>query len=545
MNTRLQTGKSSSTKSGFMPRSGAVLQRQCACGGSSGLTGSCAECGKKKLIGQPLQTQLRVNEPGDEYEQEAERVAEQVMRMAESDVSPGRQPGVALQRLDTDGRLARTNALAIQRQQAAGLTPVAEDVQQTTDVEAKDEDSRCPSWRNDPQSISKSAAENYAQNDMAPPSKATVEHIDCETPRDNGNYGCYVHFSDGLVIRVIVRAMDIVVGTGPGPFTTLTPPPGTPLCFYDYHCPDGLLVLTKRECKSAKPVASSGPTLVAQRRVVPGPTGPVDAAPMVSAALSSPGQPLDMATQGFFSARFGHDFAGVRVHADAGAAQSARAVSALAYTVGRDIVFGAGQYAPGTRAGQRLLAHELTHVVQQGGSSPRVTQAAAERHAAGVTMALPRLDQANDVNTGLIQRQPNSEAPTLRDVPIFLEKLELDIGKNLQDNGHHLYQTAILHRDEPELLQNDLSRYALGLNVLKTSYRFAGFKPDTADKLAVGTGILFKGLTFLREGEFTLDFQVDIGRGVKFEANLQLGVNPKAVTEVRKADVNFGLVRRF
>jgi hypothetical protein len=160
-------------------------------------------------------------------------------------------------------------------------------------------------------------------------------------------------------------------------------------------------------------------------------------------------------------------------------------------------------------------------------------------------MAIPSLDQANDANTGLIQRQPKSEGPTLRDVPIFLEKLELDIGNNLQDYGHHLYQAAILHPDEPDVLQNALSRYALGLNVLKTSYRFAGFKPDTADKLAVGTGILFKSLTFLREGEFVLDFQVDIGRGVKFETNLQLGVNPKDVTEVRKAGVNFGLVRRF
>ena len=71
----------------------------------------------------------------------------------------------------------------------------------------------------------------------------------------------------------------------------------------------------------------------------------------------------------FFSSRFGHDFAHVRVHADAGAAESARSVHALAYTVGSDVVFGAGQYAPGTRAGKQLLAHELAHVVQQSGRS--------------------------------------------------------------------------------------------------------------------------------------------------------------------------------
>jgi uncharacterized protein DUF4157 len=66
-------------------------------------------------------------------------------------------------------------------------------------------------------------------------------------------------------------------------------------------------------------------------------------------------------------ARFGHDFGAVRVHTDWRAAESARAVNALAYTVGRHVVFGAGQYLPATGAGHRLIAHELTHVVQQDG----------------------------------------------------------------------------------------------------------------------------------------------------------------------------------
>ena len=63
--------------------------------------------------------------------------------------------------------------------------------------------------------------------------------------------------------------------------------------------------------------------------------------------------------------KFGHDFSQVRVHTDARAAESTRAVNALAYTVGRNVVFGAGQYEPGTSEGRRLLGHELTHVVQQ------------------------------------------------------------------------------------------------------------------------------------------------------------------------------------
>jgi hypothetical protein len=94
--------------------------------------------------------------------------------------------------------------------------------------------------------------------------------------------------------------------------------------------------------------------------------GPGTAPPIVHQVLSSPGTPLDGATRSFMEPRFGHDFSSVRIHTDAQAAESARAVKALAYTVGRDIVFGAGQYAPTVPAGQKLLAHELTHAVQQG-----------------------------------------------------------------------------------------------------------------------------------------------------------------------------------
>jgi hypothetical protein len=86
---------------------------------------------------------------------------------------------------------------------------------------------------------------------------------------------------------------------------------------------------------------------------------------VVHEVLHSPGQPLDAQTRSFFEPRFGHDFSQVRIHLNAKAAESARAVDALAYTFGRDIVFDTGQYTPGKSSGQRLLAHELTHVVQQ------------------------------------------------------------------------------------------------------------------------------------------------------------------------------------
>ncbi|HJP92673.1 MAG TPA: DUF4157 domain-containing protein [Pyrinomonadaceae bacterium] len=90
---------------------------------------------------------------------------------------------------------------------------------------------------------------------------------------------------------------------------------------------------------------------------------------IVNDVLNSPSQPLDAGTRGRMEPLFGHDFSTVRVHTDAKAEESAQAVNALAYTVGRDMVFGAGQYAPETRSGQQLMAHELTHVIQQSASS--------------------------------------------------------------------------------------------------------------------------------------------------------------------------------
>jgi LAS superfamily LD-carboxypeptidase LdcB len=86
---------------------------------------------------------------------------------------------------------------------------------------------------------------------------------------------------------------------------------------------------------------------------------------VVQEVLNRPGVPLDAPARAFAESRLDEDFSSVRVHTDALAARSARAVDATAYTVGQHIVFGSGQYAPRTREGQHLLLHELTHTVQQ------------------------------------------------------------------------------------------------------------------------------------------------------------------------------------
>jgi hypothetical protein len=96
--------------------------------------------------------------------------------------------------------------------------------------------------------------------------------------------------------------------------------------------------------------------------------------PIVQDVLGSPGQPLDGATRSVMETRFRHDFSQVRIHADAAAARSADAIAANAYTMGNNVVFNQGGYAPNSGNGQKLLAHELAHVVQQsrGGLPPGI-----------------------------------------------------------------------------------------------------------------------------------------------------------------------------
>ena len=104
--------------------------------------------------------------------------------------------------------------------------------------------------------------------------------------------------------------------------------------------------------------------------------GPAEdfAPPIVDEVLNSSGRPLDKATRDDFEPRFGFDFSRVRVHNDAQAAESARAVSALAYTVGNHIVFGAGRFDAAGHTGRQLLAHELAHVTQQQGDKGPLVQ---------------------------------------------------------------------------------------------------------------------------------------------------------------------------
>ena len=184
--------------------------------------------------------------------------------------------------------------------------------------------------------------------------------------------------------------------------------PGPEACSCGGHCPkcQGKISTASHNGKGAAPLQE----------------------PLVAGVLREPGKPLDAATRTDMESRFGHEFGRVRVHADGEAAESARHLSARAYTAGDHVVFGAGEYAPGTSGGRWLLAHELTHVAQQ--SSGRGPQAGAQ----GVVQRAPTIsilpETSKDAPTAS-QRKAAKSCPitccdkslgTLHAMPLFYHK---------------------------------------------------------------------------------------------------------------------------
>ncbi len=155
--------------------------------------------------------------------------------------------------------------------------------------------------------------------------------------------------------------------------------------------------LLQRKCACGKSAGLTGACSECQRKTLSlqghsvDQTDPDKVPPIVHEVLNSPGQSLNSDTQSLMESRLGNDFSQVRIHNDTKAAESAQATHALAYTVGQHIVFGAEQYAPATYEGQKLLAHELVHVVQQG----------AETRAASAGFSQPTVHNSSAIDKPL------------------------------------------------------------------------------------------------------------------------------------------------
>lgn len=166
------------------------------------------------------------------------------------------------------------------------------------------------------------------------------------------------------------------------------------------------------------------------------------APPIVHEVLRSPGRPLDAVTRSVFAPHFGEELLRVRVHSDQLAERSAQELSARAYTVGNDIVFGAGEYQPGTHEGRLLLAHELTHVVQQSGNQVSLQRQPAKDPDAERAAAVADAEDATACTTKQLEKQADEE-----------ERLKLD------SNKRNNTQYALTHgaRDKARLEKRGLS----------------------------------------------------------------------------------------
>jgi outer membrane protein OmpA-like peptidoglycan-associated protein len=136
------------------------------------------------------------------------------------------------------------------------------------------------------------------------------------------------------------------------------------------------------------------------------PSAPAHVPRIVSDTLRSVGHPIDAASRAFFEPRFGRDFSQVRIHSDPAASESARSIGARAYTAGEHIVFDSSAYTPQNAEGKELLAHELTHVVQQSGPGPSRARSAPSDQ---VLLRQPLDGGGNDVDEHPITRQQEIE----------------------------------------------------------------------------------------------------------------------------------------
>ncbi len=371
-----------------------------------------------------VQSKLKISKPNDIYEREADRIAEQVMRMPDTEyaASGGKKGGI--EKLETKGivqsNISAGQAICIQRQaRASSMRGKSVTVPQweqlpslaQTELTSKGYDKSWFDARRGDNSIrltvlnlyvklrglnlwnhvgreidKKAGALQFSASDVHALKNVLNNRDDFTSPEDSPDKWSsrekrasgslhFKHFRGwpeekvqahidqaGLLLRSPAWWLTLVV-----PLVQM----GRHLVEYLFGYDDFTDVFGIRDILLgqgwwAEPLVGVGATV--QRKAMSGSsTSAVDRSPNIDRLR---GQPLPMSVRIFFESRFGHDFSRVSVHTDDRAAAKARALNAAAFTVGKDIAFAKGQYAPETISGQKLLAHELTHVVQQRGGLP-------------------------------------------------------------------------------------------------------------------------------------------------------------------------------
>lgn len=245
-------------------------------------------------------------------------------------------------------------------------------------------------------------------------------------------------------------------------------------------------------------------------------------------ALRGGGRPLPDSTRAFFEPRFGADLGRVRLHTDARAAETARSINAKAFTVGRDIAFGAGQYAPHSREGQHLLAHELTHVMQQGDG---IATAPAETRIARQPAPAPAPDPPADPDAELTTRLADYMLQD-KDVVNVLElskgaanKLKKDAEKlKLDDDDLKQRLEALDKKKRSKIVADALAQVRAALKELR-----AETVNELAAEIVESTRDRFVALA-------------EVARHAELEEEAALQANPKLKIKRRP---QFALIRKY
>jgi len=189
-------------------------------------------------------------------------------------------------------------------------------------------------------------------------------------------------------------------------------------------------------------------------------------------SLRGGGHPLSESTRSYFEPRFGVDFTQIRVHTDAKAAEKAQALNVCAFTKGRDIVFGVGQYVPNTHQGRRLLAHELRHVVQQGSNhtivqrqgTPPITPATNQDRRESVRWAIRYMNKVADHYRLLTKHFPQQRRLDKTDLTRNVDGLRRIVETNIRLITDFLQGDQALQRQLRQAYQN-----AVGALIGRTS----------------------------------------------------------------------------
>ena len=368
------------------------LQRQSAGPSSAGhplldLQRSIGNQAVQRLIRSYVQTKLQVSAPGDPFEQEADRVADTVMQMTEPEATRIQTQPLATQITPLVQRESE-QPLEEEKEEGVASKPVVQRVPLA--VREDDDEEKVPP-KLDTNPSPQEEEEKIVATKLAKDASLQRQVREDEEKEEETSQMA------PLIQRQMEEEEQQGVQTKPLSSQLSQPTGISPIAGCSA---DGAIQRLCTECEGEKQRREGQPGEMVQRKSAPEhllddeveehrvqPKG-ADATRSVTAsvaanihALNDSGSPLPNTTRAFFEPRFGQDFSEVRVHKGAQAAESAKAINAKAYTIGRDVVFGAGAYAPETGEGKKLLAHELTHVVQQASLRQRVQRYEAGEHA--------------------------------------------------------------------------------------------------------------------------------------------------------------------